>query len=252
MQLLERAFTVLRVVAAGERGATLTEVARQANLPKSTASRLLGALEQLGAVRRDAATNAFSIGRAIIDLAARVSPAETLVAIARPYLQELSEQIGETVALALPDGDYAYVADQITSRHAIQVRDWTDQRIPMYVLSTGRVFLAERAPEALDRYLAAPLARYTARTICDPDPLRAAIAQARAQGYAWIFEEFEDGLNALAAPIRDPVGHTIAAVNLFGPAFRFPAAGQQQRITELAVAAAQKITGRLQQIGANH
>jgi DNA-binding IclR family transcriptional regulator len=174
-----------------------------------------------------------------------------LATIARPYLQTLSEQIGETVALALPDGDYAYVAEQISSRHAIQVRDWTNQRIEMYLLSTGRVFLADRAPEALERYLARPLMRYTARTLCAADQLRAAIEQARAQGYAWVFEEYEAGLNALAAPIRDQSGRVVAAVNLFGPAFRFPAAGEQEQITRLAVAAAQKISDRLQQIGAS-
>lgn len=245
MQLLERAFGILRVVAGSARGTTVTEVTRQTGLPKSTVSRLLATLEQLEAVERNSATNVFTIGRGIVALAAHVPHSDTLAVIARPHLQELSEQIGETVALAMPDGDYAYVADQISSRHAIQVRDWTGQRIEMHALSTGRVFLAARTPEALARYLAKPLARYTAKTICDPAALGAAIAQVRAQGYAWIFEEYEEGLNALAVPIRDQAGRAVAAVNVFGPAFRFPAAGQQARITQLVQDAAQAISRRL-------
>jgi IclR family acetate operon transcriptional repressor len=249
MPLLDRAFGILRAVAASEGGATVSDVTRQTGLPKSTVSRLLATLEQLEAVERDAA-NAFTIGRGIVALAARVPHADTLAAIARPYLQELNERIGETVALALPEGDYAVVVDQISSRHAIQVRDWTGQRIEMYVLSTGRVFLAERSREALDRYLAAPLARYTSQTIVDPDELRAALDQVRTHGYAWIFEEYEVGLNAMAAPIRDRSSRAVAAVNVFGPAFRFPAEGQYEQITRLVVATAKTITGRLQQIGA--
>lgn len=245
MQLLERAFGILRAVAGSARGATVTEVTRQTGLPKSTVSRLLATLEQLEAVERNSATNVFTIGRGIVALAAHVPHSDTLAVIARPHLQELSEQIGETVALAMPDGDYAYVADQISSRHAIQVRDWIDQRIEMHALSTGRVFLAARTPEALDRYLAKPLARYTAKTICDAEQLRAAIRQARSHGHAWVCEEFEEGLNALAAPIHDQSGHVVAAVNVFGPAFRFPADGEKEQITRLTMAAAQAISRRL-------
>jgi DNA-binding IclR family transcriptional regulator len=176
---------------------------------------------------------------------ANVPHAETLAVIAQPYLQALQEAIGESVALTLPEGDNAYVVTQITSQQAIQVRDWTGIRIPMYLQSTGRLFLAERTTQALDRYLARPLMPYTSKTICEPDGLRRVLAQIGQQGYAWVFEEFEEGLTALAVPVRDASGSVIAAVNVFGPAFRFPAPGQQAEITRLAQLTAQQIMARL-------
>ncbi len=253
MQLVERVFCVLRVVAGGEEGVGVTQIAQRSGLPKSTVSRICTTLEQLEMVERlpgkDAGGRGFKIGRGLVELVARVPHVETLTAIAQPYLQELQEAIGETVALTLPEGDNAYVVSQITSQQAIQVRNWTGMRIPMYVQSTGRVFLAERTSEALARYLSQPLYPYTSKTICDPAQLRQVLTEVGNQGYAWVFEEFEEGLTALAAPVRDATGRVVAAVNVFGPAFRFPAVGQQAEVTRLALLTAQQIAARLQRVG---
>lgn len=243
MQLVERVFAVLRVVAT-EQGAGVTQIAQQTGLAKSTVSRICTTLEQLSMVERLADNEAgrgFKIGRGLVGLVAHVSHGETLATIAQPYLQELQEAVGESVALTLPEGDQAYVVAQITSQQAIQVRDWTGVRLPMYVQSTGRVFLAGRTAAALDRYFAQPLAPYTERTICDPVQLRRELTQIREQGFAWVFEELEEGLTAMAAPIHDAEGRVIAAVNVFGPSFRFPASGQQAAITRLAQGTAKQI-----------
>jgi DNA-binding IclR family transcriptional regulator len=248
MQLVERVFAVLRVVAA-EDGASVTQIAQQTGFAKSTVSRICATLEQLEMVTRfsskDAAGRGFKIGRGLVKLVANVPHVETLAVIAQPYLQELQEAIGESVALTLPEGDNAYVVTQITSQQAIQVRDWTGIRIPMYLQSTGRLFLAERTAQALDRYLAQPLVPYTSKTICEPEPLRHLLTQVREQGCAWVFEEFEEGLTALAVPVRNAAGKIVAAVNVFGPAFRFPGPGKQAEVTRLALLTAQQIAEKL-------
>lgn len=249
LQLVERVFAVLQVISATAVGAGVTQIAQQTGLPKSTVSRICATLEQLALVTRlpgkEVGGRGFKIGPALVALVANVPHAESLAAIAQPYLQRLQEAVGETVALTLPEGDNAYVVSQITSRQAIQVRDWTGVRIPMHVQSTGRVFLAERTNEALDRYLMQPLQPYTSKTTCDPAQLRLILAQVREEGYAWVMEEFEEGLTALAAPVRNAAGQVIAAVNVFGPTFRFPAVGRQEEITQLAMQTAH-------QIGAQH
>lgn len=245
LQLVERVFAVLRVIAAAAEGAGVTQIAQQTSLPKSTVSRICATLEQLALVTRmpdkDPAGRGFTIGPSLVALVANVPHTATLATIAQPYLQALQEAVGETVALTLPEGDNAYVVSQITSQQAIQVRDWTGIRLPMYLQSTGRVFLAARSDEALDRYLAQPLLPYTNKTICDPAQLRQILAQVREQGYAWVVEEFEEGLSALAAPVRNAAGQVIAAVNVFGPTFRFPAASRQAEITRLILQTAQQI-----------
>lgn len=242
--LIERVFALLRVVAADRNGATVTQIAKATGLPKSTVSRLLATLEGVEAVTRAPAGNGFTIGPGLVALVAQVPHVQTLTTIARPYLQALQEAIGETVALTLPEGDEAYVALQLTSHQAIQVRDWTGVRIPMYIQSTGRVFLAARPAAALARYLATPLRPYTAKTLVLAADLQAELERVRAQGYAWVSEEFEEGLTAVAAPVCDGAGHVVAAVNAFGPTFRFPAPNQQAAITQAVIATAQQISTR--------
>lgn len=253
LPLVERVFAILQVISATAEGAGVTQIAQQTGLPKSTVSRICATLEQLALVTRlpgkEAGGRGFKIGPALIALVANVPHRESLAAIAQPYLQRLQEAVGETVALTLPEGDNAYVVSQITSQQAIQVRDWTGVRIPMHVQSTGRVFLAERTDEALDRYLAQPLLPYTSKTICEPAQLRLILTQVREQGYAWVVEEFEEGLTALAVPVRNAAGQVIAAVNVFGPTFRFPATGRQAAITQLTVQSAQQIGLQQQKIG---
>lgn len=243
--LIERVFTLLRVVAADGDSATVTQIAKATGLPKSTVSRLVSTLEQLEMVRRSPTGGGFTIGPGLIALTAQVPQPQTLTTMARPHLQELQAAMGETVALTLPEGDNAYVALQLNTHHAIQVRDWTGIRIPMYVQSTGRVFLAARTDAALARYLATPLLPYTGQTLVNPAQFHTEIERVRAQGYAWVFEEFEEGLTAVAAPVRDGAGQVVAAVSAFGPAFRFPAAGQQEATTQLVVATARQLSTRL-------
>ncbi len=246
MQLVERVFSVLRVVAATADGASVTNLAQQTGLAKSTVSRICATLEGLQAIERLSDNNRFKIGRGLVALVANLPHSENLVAIAHPYLQELNAAIGETAAITLPEGDYAYVAQQIASDHAIQVRDWTGVRIPMYVQSTGRVFLAERTAEAMERYLATPRHPYTPKTVCNPEQFKALLAEIKKQGFAWVFEEFEEGLSAVAAPVRDGTGRVVAAVNLFGPSYRFPGEGRQSAVTEQVIATANQISLRLQ------
>jgi DNA-binding IclR family transcriptional regulator len=249
MQLVERVFAVLGALATTE-GANVTQIAQQTGLAKSTVSRICATLEQLNMVERrspqELGGRGFKIGRGLVALTAHVPQAQALTAIAQPYLQQLQEAIGESVALTLPEGDNAYVVIQITSQQAIQMRDWTGVRIPLYVQSTGRVFLAERPAEGLERYLQQPLLPYTNKTIGSPAELQRVLAQVRAQGYAWVFEEFEEGLAALAAPVRDTDGRVMAAVNVFGPTFRFPAPGQQATVTHLTMQTARQIATRWQ------
>ena len=97
--------------------------------------------------------------------------------------------------------------------------------MPLHAVSSGQVFLAYRTPAGLERYLARPLERFTDRTLVEPEAVRERVREIRRDGYAWVREEFDEGINSVAAPVADASGEVVAAVHLHGPSYRFPVAG---------------------------
>jgi DNA-binding IclR family transcriptional regulator len=227
VQSVERAFAILGALSERPRG--VTEIGRAVGLPKSTVARLLDTLESVGAVER-----AGDAGWRI----AAVSPARSLALRVRPALARLVAELAEDAGLALPDGyDVEYV-DQVASSNAVQVRDWTGTRAPMHTVPSGLVLLAEWPTEAVDAYAERGLVALTARTITDARTLRRRLREIRESGYAWVREEFADGIASVAAPVRDEHGNAIAAIHVHGPAYRFPALGDEERVEALVVRAA--------------
>ncbi len=235
VQSVERAFEILDAVAT--RPAGVTAIAGRVQLPKSTVARLLGTLEELGAVERVDGAH-WQIGPGVSALAAVATPERSLAALARPHLLELVHDLGEAAGLALPDGHTVHYVDQVESDNPVQVRDWTGSRAPLHTAPSGLVLLAEWPEEAIAGYLERDLERLTPRTVTDPEELRARLALVREQGYAWGLEEFAEGINSVAAPVRDEQGHAIAAVHCHGPAYRFPARRREDRIAARVAAAA--------------
>jgi DNA-binding IclR family transcriptional regulator len=242
VQSLERAFSVLEAVA--ERPSGVTALAARLDLPKSTVSRLLGSLERVGAVERVDGTR-WRIGESVARLAVTVSPERSLAALARPELAALVRRLGEDAGLGVPDGFDVLYLEQAESDHPVQVRDWAGTRAPMHAVSSGLVLLADRTPGEVDAYVAHGLAPLTPRTVVDPMELRARLEEVRAHGYAWGLEEFAEGINSVAAPVRDERGRAVAAIHAHGPAYRFPAGGEEDRIAAEIVASAGSVSGLL-------
>src|SRR4249919_1478147 len=241
VQSLERAFAILEEVA--RRPAGVTAIAQGVGLPKSTVARLLATLEEVDAVERfDGAW--WRIGPAVTALSSAVAPDRSLISIAHPFLADLAAELGEDAGLGLPDGNEVIYVDQAEADNAVQVRDWTGTRAPMHAVPSGLVLLAEWPEDALEAYLGSELVTLTRRTMTDASLLRTRLAEVRAAGYAWGLEEFAEGIDSVAAPIRDGRGNAIAALHVHGPAYRFPASREDSRVSERVAAAADAI-GRL-------
>ena len=242
VQSLERAFAILDEVA--RRPAGVTAIADRVGLPKSTVARLLATLEDVRAVERfDGAR--WRIGPGVTALSAAASPERSLVAIARPFLAGLVAELGEDAGLGLPDGNEILYVDQVESDNPVQVRDWTGTRAPMHAVPSGLVLLAEWPEDALAAYLAGDLAALTRNTLTDPERLRERLAEVSVRGYAWGLEEFAEGIDSVAAPVRDARGKAIAAIHVHGPAYRFPPPGHEAMVAEAVVDAARAIGGLL-------
>ncbi len=243
VQSIRRAFDVLGALATGPLG--VTDVADRAGLPKSTAARLLATLAREGAVEQVPGDTSYRLGPRLATLAAGLTPARSLAAVSHPVLIELAAAAGEASGLSVPDGESVHYIDQVDTLNPVSVRDWTGSRVPLHAVSSGQVLLAFRPPAALERYLEHPLERFTPHTITDPDALRERLREVRRDGYAWVLEEFDEGINSVAAPIGDATGEVVAAVHLHGPSYRFPADGASDAIAERVVGAAARIAASL-------
>ncbi|MEO6700911.1 MAG: IclR family transcriptional regulator [Jatrophihabitantaceae bacterium] len=220
VQSVDRAVSVLEILA--RRGAAgVSEVALEIGVHKSTAFRLLGALEARGLVEQASDRGKYQLGFGILRLASAVPGRLDLVSQGRAVLSELAAAFGETVNLAVIRAHYAVNLDQASGSAAVVAQNWTGQLTPLHATSSGKVLLAHESVAGRKRLLdAAGLARYTANTLTTRRALLAQLDQALERGFATTFEEYEQGLNAVAAPVRDHTGTVVAAVSVSGPAYR--------------------------------
>jgi IclR family acetate operon transcriptional repressor len=222
---IDRGADLLLRVLESEHPVALTDLATAAGLPKSTASRLVSALERRGLIEQDGERGRLRPGPAILRVAERSMLERHLVELARPSLDALSEACGETINLAVPAHHGVEHVAQVDSRHFLGVGQWLGQSVEYHCTANGKVFLAfGRAPVSI-----APLRPYTPLTITDPDVLRAELAKVREQELACAIDELEFGLSAMAAPVRGARGDVIAALTISGPTLRMT----PERIREL-------------------
>ena len=221
IQSVERAFAVLRALNPGGQAVSLATITDTTGLPKSTASRLLSTMVGIGVVERISEVG-YVVGRELRAIAhPGVGPSE-LVGVSATYLRDLVHDIGEDAALSVPDGNHGLYIDQIQKSRPVQVQNWTGERFEHHTTAAGFVFLAARDDEDLDMYLAGPLAKSSPVTETDPARLRELIQMTRTNGYAWSFEIWAEGVNGVAAPVKDTRGDVVASITVFGPAYRFP------------------------------
>lgn len=218
LQSVRRALRALEFISEGECG--VTELGRKLGVHKATASRLVATLAERGFVERDPATEKYRLGFGLISLAGAAMGGNDLVRTARPILEDLAERTRETVNLGVMSGDAVVYIDQVTGTRSIVSVNWVGQRTPLHCTSNGKVLLASMSEAERARLLRDGLPRLTPKTVTDPEVLRVELADIARRGYAQTMEELEEGLNAVASPIRGVGGHVVAAVSVSGPAFR--------------------------------
>lgn len=244
VQSVGRALSILELLADGPYELGVTELGRRLGVHKATAYRLVSTLAERGLVERNPATDKYRLGFGMIHLAGAAMARLDMVQQARPILEELAERTRETVNLAVLDGDRVMHIDQIAGTRSVVTVSWVGRRTPYHCTSNGKVLLAFLGEAERERLLAAPLEPLTPNTIVDPEVLRAQLAEARARGYAHTIEELEEGLNAVAAPVRRADGEVVAAVSVAGPAFRMRPS-ELPRIARMTVDSARAISGRM-------
>jgi IclR family transcriptional regulator, acetate operon repressor len=195
---------------------SVTEMAASLGVHKSTASRLASALERAGLLTRSG--RRFRLGLEVIRLGTLAMRSMDFIASMQPAMEKLSQQTGETVNLAVPDGPHVLNVAEVPSTFILNSSGgWIGRRTTPHAVANGKVLMAYGAlgmPERLERY--------TPQTITSRDALSAELKTIRMNGYATAVAELEQGLVAVASPVLDGSGSCVAALSVSGPAFRMP------------------------------
>ncbi len=209
---VDRAADLVSTVVRADEPMTFADLQDASGLAKSTTSRMLTALERSGLLERDPA-GSYVAGRLFWLYAARHDPWEELVRLARPVMEEIGEDTGETVHLSVPRGDRAVQVAQVDSRYFLGTRDWTEVDVPAHCSALGKVFYAWGVLPIPD----GPLARQTTATLTDPEALRRESVRTRKRGWAVTADELEVGLIGVAVPLYGTRGDVVASLGISGP-----------------------------------
>ncbi|HUA05238.1 MAG TPA: IclR family transcriptional regulator [Solirubrobacteraceae bacterium] len=204
---IDRGADLLLRVLESEEPVALGDLASAAGLPKSTASRLVSALERRGLIEQDGERGRLRPGPAILRVAERSMVERNIVEVSRQALDSLSEATGETVNLAVPGPDGVEHIAQVDSRHFLGAGQWLGRSVGYEHSANGKVFAAfGRAPTVI---AGAP-------GVSPVGELQAI----RRDGFATSIDELETGLSAMAAPVWGARGEVIAALSISGPTLR--------------------------------
>ncbi len=200
---------------------------------KGQVSRLLKTLDAHGLVERDPDTRNYRLGWQLFVLAAQVGD-QRLLGVAQPVLARLVDQLGERANLSVLRGTEVLTLFSVASPRAVQSVDWVGRTVPSICTSSGRALLFDHSrAELAELFAGTAFSELGPLAPRDIDTLHRRIVASRARGYAVVDEEFEVGLIAAAAPVRDFSGRICAAVNVSAPKFRL---GGVRRVTAVGKA----------------
>lgn len=227
-QSIDRAARILVRLLESDAAVTLADVVADTRLPKSTAARLLRALERSGLAQRRR-EGGFRPGPVLVEYARRDTSVGDLGTLAWPFLERLGRGTGETTNVAVPTPAGVARLAQIDTAHPLGAGnwDWVGRPIPAHASSMGKLFMAY----GVIRLPAGRLAKLGPGTIVSGDALAAEVDRVRAAGYATTWEELEEGLCSAAAPVRGTGGSVIAAISVSAPTVRTT----RERLDELSL-----------------
>lgn len=217
IRAVERALNVLLCFTSQTPELTMSQISERTGINKSTVHRLLSTLEKKRFVERNPLTGIYSPGLRFLQMASLSMEQNSLRRLAAPFLQELQNQYHENVNLALLDGADVVYMDVIESSQRVKLAAVPGQRLPAFCTASGKSILAFLPDDDVKRILERGMPGYTRSTVISQEAFFEDVYRIRERGFAMSLEEFEDGINAVAAPICN---QPIASVSIAGPAYR--------------------------------
>ena len=233
-----RMLAVLEAVAASDGPVSAIDLADQLDLPRATVHRQAVALERLGYLCREPGSKRFIVGYRQQRLALDTLIHSSLRGARHAILQALVDEVGETCNVTVLDGNEVVYIDRVESDWPLRTHLQPGSRIPIHCGASGMMFLCAMPAAKRRRILtAAPLRRYTPKTLLDPDKIDKRLRQIRAAGVAIEAEEFMQGLIGVAVPVHDSRGRVCATVSMHAPTARFTVEQVLERVPLLQHAA---------------
>ncbi len=239
-QAIDRAARILTYVLEGEGRMTVGALSEAANLPKSTTSRLVGALERQGLLRRDPDDGSLQAGPAIDAYARRTRLDPQLPDLARDLLESIATTTGETATLSIPTSRGVEQIAQVEGAYLLGSTNWVGRIVPFHASAVGKTFLAFGAVTLP----MGPLEALTDKTITVRGDLVRELERTLERGWGISIEEIEPGLTAIGAPVRGRDLRVITGLALAGPSMRITP-DRYEQIGKLLVRAADELTVRL-------
>lgn len=227
---VERALDILLCFSREKPSLSLTQIAGQVGMHKSTIHRLLATLEAKRFVSRSKVTGMYRLGFRFIELASIMLQDIDINRWAQPYLHHLVDLSGETVDLAVMDDDHVVYLQVVDSPQRVKFAAAVGEKLPMYCTATGKAFLAYMSEYQVKAILAKGMIRLTENTLSTPEDLFADLGEIRRRGFAISEQEYEEQVNAVAAPVLDANDRPIAVIAIVGPSYRL----SHERMMELS------------------
>lgn len=227
--VVEKAIRILDVFTKTERPVGLTELAALTNLNVSTAYRIANVFVDYGYLQKAGKRGKYTLGLKFLKFKGVITNKMDIRQIAYPFMEELRTVTGESVNLAVPDGEEAVYIEHIESNHTLRTFTSRGNRVPLYCTGVGKIFCAYMEKEKMLRLVKVPLSGLTKNTITTLSVFEKELVKVKSEGVALDNGEMEIDVRCVAAPIFDANGGVIGSVSISGPYTRL----SERRIEEL-------------------
>lgn len=234
-----RGYILLEKVVEAQRPISAADLTDELGLPKPTVHRMLQQLEDEGLLQREPITKRYVPGLRFLDFSFKLATHKTLGAPRHAILRSLSEEIGETCNCTMLDGDHTVYFDRVEANWPFRIQLPVGSHLPLHCTASGKLFLAHMPARQRNRLInAAPLQRFTHRTITDPKILTAELKSIKEEGVGIDDEEFMAGMVAVAVPVFNKTNEICFTIAVHGPSIRKPLEELRQYIPSLKKASA--------------
>jgi DNA-binding IclR family transcriptional regulator len=235
--VVQRVAAILKAFSPKRTEWKLTPLAEATGLSKSTAHRLLSALESEGFTAYDPADHVYRLGPACVALGLSALPGSDLRAMAHPLLESLARTTGETCTLEMLVDRQVLIVAEVSGDHLVSATGSVGTRWPLHATSSGKAVLAAMPADRRSASLEPTLAALTPATIVDRRRLQAELDRAAERGFATATDELEIGYAAASAAVLAGPGEPLAALSVGGPSSRLVRERLDEIGSQLAAAA---------------